>query len=294
MSSSRGQLRQAISSGDARRVRKLIEKYSLDIDAWIQVGRTISSPIALAAREGQRDIVELLLNAGANVNGADSVSRTACHYAARDGDIAMLELHAHNADMNALDMEGDMPLFVAARECKCRDARCAKRLVELGASLDDVFVQLALAGAGTAQIQMLIDAGIDVGALYHPSWGTLLHHVDFRADEATLDMLVNVCGVDMNAIDEDGNNCCHIAVHRVISRMLRWLIDAGADFDVANMSDDTAAPGGRSIQFQTRVYVFAACSWRKRSREGRWRVRGDARLDGSASRRRNARRCEGG
>lgn len=52
-------------------------------------------------------------------------------------------------------------------------------------------------------------------------------------------MLVNVCGVDMNEVDGDGNTCCHNAVWKSSAHSLRWLIDAGADFDVANRSMET-------------------------------------------------------
>lgn len=139
------QLLCAIDRDDARKVRKLIEKYSIDIDEMIDGERLI----VLAARDESHAVVELLLNAGANVNGEDLEGSTACHLAAENGDIALLELlHARGADLNAKDIQGETPLYLAAQEC---EVECAKRLVELGASLESISVQFALASAHARQ-----------------------------------------------------------------------------------------------------------------------------------------------
>lgn len=104
----------AVQSGNKELVDLLVAK-GADIEAKNSVGATA---LHLAAPNGRSDIVELLLNRGNDVNSVDSGGRTPLHgiYAmARDDSNETLErLLAKGADVNAKAAHGETPAHVAA------------------------------------------------------------------------------------------------------------------------------------------------------------------------------------
>jgi ankyrin repeat protein len=104
-------------------------------------------------------------------------------------------------------------------------------LIEAGARLDDSWLCDA-AALGTDVLQALVDRGVVVSELRGPDACTLLHIVAWHQPHrpALLSMLVRDCGVDVDACDSRGNTPCHIAACNRSVDLLRWLVDAGADF----------------------------------------------------------------
>ncbi|MHC4203403.1 MAG: ankyrin repeat domain-containing protein [Planctomycetota bacterium] len=89
------------------------------------------SPLHLAVESADRDIVELLLDKGADVNEKDDASGfTALHHAAQlsRNNIAEL-LIARGADVNAKDKQGHTPLYVAVNH----DYKVTELLINEGA-----------------------------------------------------------------------------------------------------------------------------------------------------------------
>jgi ankyrin repeat protein len=74
------------------------------------------TPLHWAAENGNRDVVELLLNKGADVNNRDNLGETPLHVAALNGYKSVAELLlAHGADVNARDLAGCTPSCLAAQ-----------------------------------------------------------------------------------------------------------------------------------------------------------------------------------
>lgn len=77
------------------------------------------SPLLLAADFGHAQIVELLLDHGADPNHMDCYQSTALYFSSISGHAAVVNiLLAHDKiDVNVYDREGETPISAAAREC---------------------------------------------------------------------------------------------------------------------------------------------------------------------------------
>ncbi len=101
----------AAHDGDLASVQALLEVspdlvFSKDIAGW--------TPLYLAAANGHKDVVELLLANHAEVNAKDRDGRTPLHAAATFGHKDVVELLlANHADINARDKNGNTALDVA-------------------------------------------------------------------------------------------------------------------------------------------------------------------------------------
>ncbi|GER00769.1 hypothetical protein JCM17845_13920 [Iodidimonas gelatinilytica] len=91
--------------------------------------------LVIAARNADKQIVEYLLESGANPNAADRTSKmTPLMEFARRGDVAGLNmLLARNADLDAGNDSGQTALMIAVRS---RQARAVKALLDAGANVD--------------------------------------------------------------------------------------------------------------------------------------------------------------
>jgi len=106
----------AAARGDEDLVRILLGK-GVGVDVKTEAGRT---PLHWAA---ERDVADMLIEAGADVNAAGSDRRTPLHLAAMFGCTDVAEsLLAHGAAVNAADSSGRTPLDLATDESRDRTA----------------------------------------------------------------------------------------------------------------------------------------------------------------------------
>jgi hypothetical protein len=152
-----------------------------------------------------------------------------------------------SANLGAVDANVRMPLDIAFEQEHADPRDFVIALVELGAPLVANNISLyAVASASTTCIQALLDRGIAVGELRSTHLETPLF-VNWHSDVTTtnhdqvalLNMLVNVCGVDIHARDSFGKTSCHRAIWDGNFPKLQWLIEAGADIDAADIEGKT-------------------------------------------------------
>lgn len=100
-----------------------------DIDAIDRLG---STPLMIAVINEWKEIVTFLVNKGANVNIVDVKGETSLHFAAYDSDLMELLLEA-GANIDAADQYGNTVLMAAVKK---RNPVGVKMLIERGANIE--------------------------------------------------------------------------------------------------------------------------------------------------------------
>jgi len=192
--------------------------------------------LSIASTMGQADIVEALINKGADVNYRDTNSFTALHSAVRDSEygedaaqraraVATVKvLLAHGADVNArlhqekptvralneLQFEGATPLFLAA---EVNNLDVIKVLVAAGA---DPNIPTAY---GTTALMVACGAGTDVQrARSIEERGFAVETARYLLDH----------GSDVNAVGEFGWTPLHNAAYQGLTDVIELLVSRGA------------------------------------------------------------------
>ncbi|CEL11396.1 hypothetical protein ASPCAL14498 [Aspergillus calidoustus] len=124
------------------------------------------TPLMGAAREGHEPIVSLLLQQGASVFDRDRANRTTLHWAAERGHVEVAEeLLDNGADLSAVDRKGSTPLHLGAAN---RFPAMVSLLLERGASTSakdgDAKTPLHVAAevGVTKTVMIIIQKGADV------------------------------------------------------------------------------------------------------------------------------------
>lgn len=107
----------AVAEGDVKKAGALLAKNEKLVHAKFAGGGPYDGwpLLMIAARDGRRPMVELLLKHGAKVNDKNHSGEVALHYAAANGHKAVAEVLLKNkADVNARNEVGATPLALAA------------------------------------------------------------------------------------------------------------------------------------------------------------------------------------
>ena len=96
------------------------------------------------------------------------------------------------------------------------------------------------AATSTAAIQALIDRGVNVRELRISDDSTPLHVAAWSCRDADVfEMLVKVCGIDLEERNCERDTCLHYAARRGNDFSLRWLLNAGADMNCVRRNGST-------------------------------------------------------
>jgi ankyrin repeat protein len=218
----------AIAAHDVNAVRR-----ALAADKSLARSADASGSTALmhGAYAGSVEIMEALLDAGADVKGSNSRKATALHWATSDPARAKLLL-MKGADVNATSVDGRTALHEAA--ALPAGAPVVKLLLEVGADVDARSITgttplFGAASAGVESTRLLLDKGANPNAVSQTGATPLL--ATRGADVVSL--LVSR-GADVKARSKRGETPLADAAGRGDLDAVKLLLDKGADVNAAD------------------------------------------------------------
>lgn len=221
-------IHQAVKEGKVEVVRKMLEE---DRDLINAVDSDLKTPLHLAAEHGYIDMVELLLEKGADINAKEGFKRTPLHFAASSGHDEIVRLFiAKGAYLNEKDSFILTPIFRAAYS---GHQSIVEMLLSVGISIsttekNGVTLLHAAALSGNPElVEMLLDKGI--GRNVRNRYGkTPLHFAASRGHKAVINLLFDR-GADINLKSLDGRTPLHTAVDCDQPEIIELLKAKGAD-----------------------------------------------------------------
>ncbi|KAN0073009.1 hypothetical protein V8E54_009123 [Elaphomyces granulatus] len=182
----------AASFGLEEIVQSMLEK-GADIVAKDSFG---STALHLAARRGHEAVVRLLIEKGADATAKDNTGDTALHGAAANGQDAVLELLVEKGV--DITMTNDYQRTALQRAAATGHTYAVRALLEKGADIDaedvhgNTALQLAAMGDHVAVIRLLVERGADVLAKDSVG-GTALHSAAANRHVASAQLLLEYC-----------------------------------------------------------------------------------------------------
>jgi len=188
-----------------------------------------------AALHGHADVVQVLLDHGADVDTAGPSGTTPLYHAAYEGHEAVVGMLLDSgADPNRADRHGQTPLHEAAT--KAIGEWLVDHGADVGAKTETGLTPLHLArNAGIAEV--LIKRGADVNAMAQAEelGGTSLYSAACL-DRLDVARTLVAHGADLDAVNvsNHGRTPLHMAARRARKDFVSLMLDHGADGDIPN------------------------------------------------------------
>jgi len=228
-------LHYAVQNGLENKVYDILQQSNpSDIDGLCENGMT---PLGLAASQGNIYLVRLLLFFGANAAGPDKVKRSPLQLAAKTGrsgfsadkrDIIEL-LILNGANINGGD---PTPLQVALTS---GSEDMAIRLIERGANFNHMgpdgtsIIHLTATAGCKAALTLLLEKKVDPN-LKDKGGFAVIHYAVVAGGEAVVRLLLEN-GADPDLSDSTGRTAMHWAVERGVEAVVRLLLEKGANLN---------------------------------------------------------------
>ncbi len=201
-----------------------------------------ASPLLYAVFHGHREIVEILLDSGADPNAQNSAGKAAIHYAVEKGSREILDiLLDRGASVNILTGYKLTPLHYAAETGQLDIARA---LMEKGAQVNSrsnvglTPLHLASYYRNRKIAEVFIKAGADVNCCDNSNVTPL--HFAARYGEVALARFLLQQGASINAGNLDMATPLHFAAENGQKEIIRFLISQGANIDARDRDGRTA------------------------------------------------------
>ena len=186
-----------------------------------------------ACEENNKQIVSLLLTAGADVNKANNYGSSPLHSAVENGSAEIVKMLIDaGADVNkANNYNGSSPLHSAVKN---GSAEIVKMLIDAGADINKANnyngsspLHSAVKNGSVEIVKMLIDAGADVNKANNYNGMSPLHSAVENGSAEIVKMLIDA-RADVNKADKDGTTPLYWAESLYHKKIVELLKQAGA------------------------------------------------------------------
>ena len=201
-------------------------------------------PIHIAASKGHVEIVQLLINAGADINVYTEEGCGPLHTACRFPETA-LALLANGADVNHVSKLGT-PLMLASR-WNCPETVKLflqyKPKLEIMLQLKDdsydgmTALVMAAFNGNTEIVRLLLEAGADINGCSQQNHCALHYAVHQSSTEMLRTLLEYSPSLDL--VDKNGNTALHLVYGSTPVEIVRRLVNAGASPNIPNNKGNT-------------------------------------------------------
>jgi ankyrin repeat protein len=202
----------AALKGYARLSELLIGVYNCDIaagDAWQ------ATPLHDAARNGHRDVAEILINRGARMSIKDRFGNTPLHIAAQGGHMSVVRLLIENgANLNSGNLREKSPLFMAYENNEA------------------------------STVRLLLDKGADINAKDDCEW-TLTHHAALDGKRELARLFINK-GARVNSLSYGGQTPLDVALWFKETEIAALLRAHGGKIGMEIREQETRNQGNKS------------------------------------------------
>jgi ankyrin repeat protein len=220
-------LYRAAANGHDQVVQLLLDK-GAEIDAKNKYGGT---PLYRAAANGHDQVVQLLLDKGAEIDAKDEYVQTPLYRAAENGHDQVVQLLLDKgAEVNSKEKYGQTPLYRAAAN---GHDQVVQLLLDKGAEIDakDEYdktpLYRAAANGHDQVVQLLLDKGAEVNS--KDKYGaTPLYWAAYYGHDQVVQLLLDK-GAKVNAKDEDGYTPLYRAAANGQDQVVQLLLDKGAE-----------------------------------------------------------------
>jgi ankyrin repeat protein len=233
---------------ERKKVITTLIECGLDVNRQCEYGSKMT-PLHLNCELNDDEMVNLLLDLGANINATDRSKSNALHYACQNSKVNMRLIKIlinKGIRMESRDCKGLTPLHICCRKGHCdalvilleNDANINTKNLENHTPLYDAILRHCY-----DCVKVLIEHGADVNAVDNS--GNTVLHAAFKSFEGVnydcIKMLIDH-GADVNAVDNSGDTVLHAAFKkggRVNYDCIKMLIDHGADVNAVDNSGNT-------------------------------------------------------
>ncbi|XP_067668335.1 ankyrin repeat domain-containing protein 50-like [Haliotis asinina] len=197
-------LHSACLGGDVKVVKYVLSKNTLDINGRVRCGRTA---VMLAADNGHRDVLELLVGRGANVALTDENGDNFLHCACREGHAEVVKyiLLQDLVDINSLGHEKKSPVLIAGEQ------------------------------GHTEVVELLVKHGADL-SLREKSGSNTLHRACYYGQFDVVKHILSLNRVDINCRGYMKRTPVMVAAEQGYKKIVELLVNHGADLSLREQS----------------------------------------------------------
>jgi ankyrin repeat protein len=235
----------AARAGDANRVKLLLAEGKDPNQSDAAGGRTA---LHWAVRNGNVEIVDILIKGGADLNKGDQAGKTALSHAAESGKVDLTrKLIESGADVNKRDLVGGNSVLWAAG---LGNADTLAIVVEAGGNVDvkDINgltpLQWAAQTGKTDSMKILIDGGADVNATDGLNGESVLMRAARSGKTESINLLLEN-GADPSIKTKIGGNALHISSEYSNVEIVKILVEGGLDPKAVDMR----SPGWNALDY---------------------------------------------